>query len=125
MGLKGGIKINMEMEQDTTTINEIPQKNHANVLAKIKKAISAALMAGMLASPMAAKDMKNAKTYQEPTRVERSAEQVSAEQAVCDEAMKLFQDIVSSDLNNVKSFNMFDKLKNYGRSKYSRIFKDV
>ena len=38
-------------------------QDHADVLAKIKKAISAAMMAGMLASPMAAKDMKKANTY--------------------------------------------------------------
>ncbi len=98
----------MDMEEK---INEQPQKNHANVLAKVKKAISAALMAGMLASPMAAETMKNNATYREPTRVERSVEQVSQEQVICNEAMKLFEDIISSDLKNIEKLSALEITK--------------
>lgn len=99
----------MEIEQNHQEINQAQPKDHAGVLAKVKKAISMALMTGMLASPMAAKDMKNAKTYQEPTRVERSAEQNADMLATYNNARKLFQTVVDSKLNRMENLSAFEK----------------
>ncbi|MCQ2382583.1 MAG: hypothetical protein MJ060_01955 [Clostridia bacterium] len=74
------------------------QNSHSKVLDKIKKTISAVILTGILASPAAARGMKEQATYNETTRVERNMEQVSAEQAICNDAMKLFGNIIGSDL---------------------------
>lgn len=96
----GGYTLIMENKVE----NQTTQNSRLGILDKVRKAISAAMMAGMLASPMAAHEMKNKTTYNEPTCVERSAEQEQNHYQDGDlevnynEAKKLLLDIISSKL---------------------------
>ena len=78
--------------------NEKDENKHSFNFGKIKKTVSAVLMAGMLASPLAAREVKKSPIYNAVTPIEKSVDDISDSEVNYRQINDLFYEMTNSDL---------------------------